>query len=127
MCAVVLFVASPNEDDIRQESALLTKISKIGIMKGLMVLLFANRICSQRKRDNNYNTRHYDVKTYKCSDKCIMLKMGGVTEGARGGQGRRQLADRLFSCTGNRQARRDTECQRSQEHRRQLEVGAGCV
>lgn len=84
MCAVVLFVASPNEDDIRQESALLTKISKIGIIKGLKVLLFANRICSQRKRDNKYYTRHYDVKTYKCSDKCIMLTMGGVTEGARG-------------------------------------------
>jgi hypothetical protein len=56
-----------------------------------------------------------------------MLTMGGMTEGARGRQGRRQLADRLVACTSHRQARRDTERQRPQEHRRQLEVGAGCV
>ena len=39
MCAVVLLVASPNEDDIRQETVLLTKVAKIGIIKGLKVTL----------------------------------------------------------------------------------------
>ena len=53
--------------------------------------------------------------------------MGGLTEGTRDSQGHRQLADRLVTCTGHCQVHRVTERQRPQEHRRQLEVGAGCV